>query len=269
MKKNNQDRSTKDNGLKPTEEAPLTGLKIHAAWNKIITGIRHITPVYWLIMVVILFFLFFIFVPNYIWIIFLGVVKNQIMLISLVLIFGLTAISLVWSVGQRIDVWVFSYFNMHGRRKAWLDWSMLFFTQLGSGIFAMIVAIILYLSGYHLLAYAFVLGTLSLWLVVEFLKVLIHRTRPYKKIENTRIVGSQAKGSSFPSGHTSQSFFMATFLLHHYNANLLIWFVIYLTAFLVGVTRVYVGMHYPRDVLGGAILGTAWGLLGVILSNSF
>ncbi|WP_187389066.1 phosphatase PAP2 family protein [Acetobacterium tundrae] len=266
---NNQDKVVKDQGLKPTEEGPLPELEIDGRWQKIITRIRHIPPVYWLTLVAIFFVLFLIFVPNYIWIILLGVVKTQSTLIILVLIFGLTTISLVWSVGQRVDVWVFTYFNMHGRRKCWLDWLMLFFTQLGNGIFAIIVAFFLYFSGYNFLGYAFALGTLSLWLVVTLIKVLIHRTRPYKKIENSRIVGSQARGSSFPSGHTSQSFYMATFLLHYFHANLFIWLAVYLMAFFVGITRIYVGMHYPRDVLGGAMLGTAWGLLGVILNNSF
>ncbi|MCG2729429.1 MAG: phosphatase PAP2 family protein, partial [Acetobacterium sp.] len=81
--------------------------------------------------------------------------------------------------------------------------------------------------------------------------------------------GSLARGSSFPSGHTSQSFFMATFLLPYFHAKFLVWIAIYLLAFFVGITRVYVGMHYPRDVLGGAMLGTAWGMLGVIQNDSF
>jgi membrane-associated phospholipid phosphatase len=76
-------------------------------------------------------------------------------------------------------------------------------------------------------------------------------------------------GCSFPSGHTSQSFFMATFLLPYFHVNFLIVLAGYLLAFLVGITRIYVGMHYPRDVIGGAMLGTAWGLLGVILIQSF
>jgi membrane-associated phospholipid phosphatase len=38
---------------------------------------------------------------------------------------------------------------------------------------------------------------------------------------------------------------------------------LYATALLVGLTRMYVGAHYPRDVLAGAILGTAWALFGV------
>ena len=40
---------------------------------------------------------------------------------------------------------------------------------------------------------------------------------------------------------------------------------LYAIALLVGVTRMYVGAHYPRDVLAGAILGSAWGLLGGIV----
>lgn len=269
MKSHNQDQSVTDKDLKATEEENLTVVKIRRIWHKMITGIRHIPPFYWLIMVFIILFMFLLFVPENVWIIFLGALKSQKSLIVLVLIFALTTISLVWSVGQQVDVWVFSYFNMHGRRRFWLDRLMLFFAQIGNGIFAMILAIILYFSGQHFLAYGFVFGTLSLWLVVELIKVLVHRTRPYKKIETSRIVGSQARGSSFPSGHTSQSFFMATFLLHYYQANFLIWLAIYLLAFFVGITRIYVGMHYPRDVLGGAMLGTAWGLLGVILNNSF
>ncbi len=56
------------------------------------------------------------------------------------------------------------------------------------------------------------LGTLSLWLVVELIKVLAHRRRPYVRLPEARIVGRRAGGRSFPSGHTSQSFFVATLL---------------------------------------------------------
>ena len=269
MKGNKLDQSGTDNGHKATKKSPLPVAKIRDAGQKIITGIRHIPPLYWLIMVAIVLVSFLLVIPDYVWIIFSDAVKSQNSLLILVLIFALTTISLVWSVGQRIDVWVFTYFNMHGRRWPWLDGTMLLLTQLGNGIFAMILATLLYFLGYHVLAYAFVLGTLSLWFVVELIKMLIHRTRPYKKIENSRIVGSPARGSSFPSGHTSQSFFMATFLLPYFHVNFFIGLAGYLLAFLVGITRIYVGMHYPRDVLGGAMLGTAWGLLGVILIQSF
>ena len=40
---------------------------------------------------------------------------------------------------------------------------------------------------------------------------------------------------------------------------------LYLLAVMVGITRVYVGAHYPRDVLAGALLGVLWGLLGGVI----
>jgi membrane-associated phospholipid phosphatase len=45
------------------------------------------------------------------------------------------------------------------------------------------------------------------------------------------------------------------------------WLSLYIIALLVGITRIYIGMHYPRDVLGGAVFGTFWGLLGVIINT--
>jgi hypothetical protein len=198
MKSNKPDQSGTDNGHKATKKSPLPVAKIRDAGQKIITGIRHIPPLYWLIMVAIVLVSFLLVIPDYVWIIFSDAVKSQNSLLILVLIFALTTISLVWSVGQRIDVWVFTYFNMHGRRRSWLDGTMLVLTQLGNGIFAMILATLLYFLGYHVLAYAFVLGTLSLWFVVELIKMLVHRTRPYKKIENSRIVGSPPEAVLFP-----------------------------------------------------------------------
>lgn len=203
---------------------------------------------------------FLLVIPDYVWIIFSNAVKSQNSLLILVLIFALTTISLVWSVGQRIDVWVFTYFNMHGRRRSWLDGTMLFLTQLGNGIFAMILSTLLYFLGHHVLAYAFVLGTLSLWFVVELIKMLVHRTRPYQKIENSRIVGSRARGCSFPSGHTSQSFFMATFLLPYFSRQLF-YRVGWLSAGIFGRDHPYLCRHAlppgcPRWGDAGNRLGT-------------
>ena len=47
----------------------------------------------------------------------------------------------------------------------------------------------------------------------------------------------------------------------------LVVFLLYAIALLVGITRMYVGAHYPRDVLAGAILGSAWGLLGALVDG--
>jgi membrane-associated phospholipid phosphatase len=181
--------------------------------------------------------------------------------------FSLLAVSLVWSVGQRVDVWAFLFFNLRGSRPVWLDWTMLGFTQIGSGIAALIIGAILFFSGDRLVAYELFLGTLTLWIVVELVKALVRRSRPIFRVTQARIIGYRAGGRSFPSGHTSQAFFMATLMAPHFHASAWLVILLYASALLVGITRMYVGAHYPRDVLAGAILGSAWGLLGVLVDG--
>jgi membrane-associated phospholipid phosphatase len=145
---------------------------------------------------------------------------------------------------------------------------MLVFTQVGSGIFAMVVGLVLFMTGNRLIAYIIMLGTITLWIVVELIKALVRRPRPFIRVSQTRTVGRQARGRSFPSGHTSQIFFMATLMAKYFHVNAWIVLLLYALALIVGITRMYVGAHYPRDVLAGAILGSVWGLLGV-LANEF
>jgi membrane-associated phospholipid phosphatase len=156
---------------------------------------------------------------------------------------------------------------LRGSRPLWLDRIMLSFTQVGNGISAIVFAVILIIANERYLAYELILGTLTLWMVVVLVKAIVHRSRPFVRLTQARIVGYRARGRSFPSGHTSQSFFMATLLVQHFHASLWIAVLLYAIASLVGITRMYVGAHYPRDVLAGAILGSAWGLLGVIMEG--
>ena len=224
-------------------------------------------PIAWLVGLTAGLVVFLALLPPYVWILFWHGLQTHRTLTIMLLIFSLLAISLVWSTGQRIDAWVFLYFNVWGPRSIWLDRVMLGFTQIGNGITALAIALALFLAGNRLLAYELMLGTLTLWLVVELVKALVHRSRPIIRVIQARIVGYRASGRSFPSGHTSQAFFMATLMTHHFHASVWVVFLLYAIALLVGITRMYVGAHYPRDVLAGAILGSAWGLLGVLVDG--
>jgi membrane-associated phospholipid phosphatase len=188
---------------------------------------------------------------------------------SMLICFGLLALSLLWATGQSIDAWVFSYFNLRGKHPIWLDRIMLGFTQIGNGIFALLVAFVLFFIRVHRLAYELVLGTLTLWLLVELVKTIVHRSRPFIKVAGARIVGPFEHRCSFPSGHTSQVFFMATLLYQYFHPHFWVAFSLFALAVLVAITRMYVGAHYPRDVLAGLILGSVWGILGVIVDTHF
>lgn len=234
---------------------------------RLIKKVRNVRPIFWLILVAIALILFHIAVPSDFWArLWLGINKHR-FLVAMLLTFCIVAISLIWTVGQHIDAYVFSFFNTHGRRPKWLDRTMMAITELGNGIVTIAIALILFFAVNHHLAYKFVFGTLTLWLVVELLKVLIRRPRPFNRLANARIVGTRARGKSFPSGHTSQAFYMAALLLQHFNMSIIAGLILYPVALLVGITRMYMGMHYPRDVLAGAILGTCWGIIGMIINS--
>jgi membrane-associated phospholipid phosphatase len=186
-------------------------------------------------------------------------------LAGLLFLFTLLTMSLIWSVGERWDSKIFLLFNRR-RYPSWLDYGMWLFTQLGNMLTAFAAALLFFLLSYRHLAIEIVLGTLTLWLLVETIKALAERDRPFLTLEETRIVGWREKGSSFPSGHTTQIFFMATLLILRFNVGIQASLGVYVLATLVGFTRIYVGAHYPRDVVGGATLGVIWGILTLLVN---
>jgi membrane-associated phospholipid phosphatase len=190
-------------------------------------------------------------------------------LVTLLLLFGLVALSLLWSVGQKIDVAIFRAFNLGGYRAGWLDRVMWVSTQIGNVTFAFVVAIGAYLTGARQFALDFALGSLTLLLLVTIIKAFADRTRPYKFLAETNLVGWREPGLSFPSGHTTQTFFMMALIIYHLKPPFVVAAVLYAIAALVGFTRVYLGVHYPRDVVAGAILGLIWGALRALVSPYF
>lgn len=90
------------------------------------------------------------------------------------------------------------------------------------------------------------------------LKNLVGRIRPYEVVDGLRCIVSLPHDSSFPSGHTGASFSSAVAMFPHLPRRYGILCLI--LAALIAFSRLYVGVHYPTDVLAGLVTGTAIGL---------
>ena len=194
-----------------------------------------------------------------------SIVANR-QLILLLIGFGIIMLSLLWSVGQRLDVWLFKTINSRGTRPKWMDSIMWLLTQIGTVGFIAPVIILFYVGGRPRFAIDLTLGTLTLLLLVTIIKAIADRARPFNLLMETKVIGWKAAGLSFPSGHTTQSFFIATVTINYFRLPLTAAILLYAIALTVGITRVYLGAHYPRDVMAGAILGLIWGTMGVIIA---
>lgn len=89
------------------------------------------------------------------------------------------------------------------------------------------------------------------------LKNSCQRRRPPEAIPSFSSVITASDRFSFPSGHTGAAFLLAAISTEHYAALTL---PMYLWASAVGVSRVVLGVHFPTDILAGALLGSgiAW-----------
>ena len=101
-------------------------------------------------------------------------------------------------------------------------------------------------------------GMILAWATAETIKVIVRRPRPFLAIpDSLPAIIPEPSSYAFPSGDTALAFGAAVAFgqcLPRFRPFAL------LLAFAVGLSRVFVGVHYPLDALGGAIVGIAWGL---------
>lgn len=105
------------------------------------------------------------------------------------------------------------------------------------------------------LALAILLASL---LANQVLKPLIARERPFLSAPEPAVIGGKPKDSSFPSGHAANAFAGCGVLSRKVPRARPVWWVL---ATLIAYSRVYLGVHYPLDVIGGALLGLTCALL--------
>jgi len=97
------------------------------------------------------------------------------------------------------------------------------------------------------------------------LKMLIRRPRPCQVLPGVHLLQGCSRSYSFPSNHATNVFAIGTYLSYFYRWLLLPALIVCMG---VGISRVYVGVHYPSDVGGGAMVGLLCAALLILLHRA-
>ncbi len=94
-------------------------------------------------------------------------------------------------------------------------------------------------------------------LSAQLIKELVGRIRPCHTVESARKLVNCGSGFSFPSSHAANHFGISFFIIYTMARRAKWWikFLLFFWAFAVSYAQIYVGVHYPLDVIGGALLG--------------
>ena len=160
-----------------------------------------------------------------------------------------------------MDTSLFFFIN-HGYHTDILDRVMLFLTNRSYILFIALIGLFCIKDWRKGIA-VFLLAAMGFFVadgIVDILKHLIERPRPCQVSHEVRLLVGCLTSYSFPSAHATTSFAVASIIGHYIRRAAVPAFII---AALVAFSRIYVGVHYPFDVIIGAILGGV--IAGIII----
>lgn len=149
-------------------------------------------------------------------------------------------------------------------RMPWLDSVMVWISSLGNAgaVWIVFTAVLLLLPRWRRVG-AILLCALVIDLVVcnGIIKPLVARPRPYDLNPAMEYLISRPHGWSFPSGHTAASFTAVSALWFGKSA---LWLPCGVLAVLIAFSRLYLYVHFPTDVLFGALFGLLFGWMACV-----
>lgn len=143
-----------------------------------------------------------------------------------------------------------------------LDFFFSIITNLGGQTIGIVIAIILFWCINKKLGYKFSYAILFSFSLNNILKGIFNAPRPIgiDGIQSGEV--NTATGSSFPSGHSQGNATTFAFLMGEYK-NKFLWSIGIFMLVMVPLSRLYFGVHWPKDVIAGTIIG----LISVVISN--
>ncbi len=98
---------------------------------------------------------------------------------------------------------------------------------------------------------------LGRFVIVEIIRLIYYKPRPFISFPEIQTLINHSNSSSIPSGHAT-SFFALAIALYFLNKKLGI--TMFILASLIGIARIFVGVHYPLDILTGILIGILSGI---------
>ncbi len=101
---------------------------------------------------------------------------------------------------------------------------------------------------------AFCAALIARFVITELIRLIYPRPRPFETLADVHQVIPHVQTASFPSGHAALAFAIATAVSFYYPKTSIFFF---LAALSIGVGRIAAGVHWPSDIVGGALVGIA------------
>ncbi len=158
-----------------------------------------------------------------------------------------------------MDCYLFQQINNFAGHYQWLDILAIFLASYFQYVLGVGLVIFMLVrkdkaarwKNFKITALAYLSAIVSRFIIGQVLKMTISRPRPSQLHQVTQLIPFDSFGS-FPSGHMC-FFFALSMVVYFYNKKL--GWVLFISSFLMGLARVFCGVHYPLDILGGMILG--------------
>lgn len=166
------------------------------------------------------------------------------------------------------------YLINNGLSNHYLDFIMPHVSDAGGFATLSVICLILFvitrknifnLGKYYNLVKLCIFSLIIMFLITLPLKLAFNQPRPYLVLEHVNILTSSLDPNSFPSGHTATTVSIVTVLVlkskDYFKKYKLINCLLIIFALTIGISRIYIGMHYPFDVLAGGVIGMVSGVL--------